>query len=294
MEKFEIVVVGKENFDSFSPYLLPRVRRDLQAGSPILAVGAIYGEYAIGAAAAVVEEGEMKLLSLFVDKDTRRCGVGRELLRGLADVFSEMGISVETASANYMLEEENHLAVSAFLQRMGFETAITSSRIFSVDSAKLHETTVLGSALSTKYQADPHVRPFSALTKKQMEEIEGEENAPSFLKPSAIQSRILRQASMAWVEDGRILGWLIASQSFDGEIILSAAYRREEAPGDCFLKLLRAFANRCYLTLGRDYLVYVCAISEEVSRLVERIARGTQQEYTNYEASTGGEIPFWM
>ena len=274
-----VTILHKDNAAPFAPYLLPQVGRALGAGEDIAGLGAIKDGHAVGALAFRVDDGVLRILSLYVDTAARRQGVGTVLLEALAEVIEAMDEEIEDVQTDYLTDTADEEAAAAFLDDAGFEVLRVTERFFSVDTEKLHEQPLLKEAFTGNFTADAHVRPFSALTPEQLRELEADETVPFKLKPSAMENSPLRQGSVAWVEDSRVLAWLLCYQGFDGEIVLSAACKRDGAPTQSFVRLVQAFANRCYMILGHDYTVYISAIDDYAASLVKKLADGTQKEY---------------
>ena len=284
MEEVHIILLDKDNAAPFAPYLLPQVRYDIGAGADIAAFGAIQDDHAVGAVAIRLDGAVLRILSLYVDVAVRRQGIGSMLMEAMAEAMAELGDEIEEIRTDYMVDEEDGAVIAAFLSSLGFSEPKASNRLFSVDTAKLHHLPLLGEAFSANFVADPHVRPYSDITPGQLAEVEADESVPPYLKPSAMRRGILRQGSTIWVEDGHVLAWLLDYQGFDGEIVLSAACKRDGAPKGSFRKLLQAAANRCYLMMGHDFTVYISAIDEHPASLVEKLSGGVQKEYKHYSA----------
>lgn len=284
MEEVHIILLDKSNAAPFAPYLLPQVRYDIGAGADIAAFGAIQGDHAVGAVAIRLDDAVLRILSLYVDVAARRQGIGSMLMEAVAEALAELGDEIRVIRADYMVDEEDSAVIAAFLNSLGFSEPKASNRLFSVDTAKLHRLPLLREAFSANFAADPHVHPYSDITPGQLAEVEADESVLPYLKPSAMRRGILRQGSTIWVEDGHVLAWVLDCQSFDGEIVLSAACKRDGAPKNSFLRLLQAAANRCYLMMGRDFTVYISAIDEYPASLIEKISGGMQKEYKHYSA----------
>jgi len=294
MNNIRIVSLDKSNAAPFATYLLPAVREEIAAGRNMIAVGAADDSHAYGAAAAQIRNGEMRLISVYVDKSVRRKGIGTALVEGLAQLVLEQDDSVMGAVADYMIEDEDQKGIEKFLKRMGFSEPQESHRLFAVDTARLHKMPYIGAAFSVHFQDDPHIRTFAEITDEQMKEIAEDSSVPAPLKPDNSFHHIWKRAATIWVEDGHVMGWLLCYQGFDGGIVLSAACKRAGAPKGCFHKLLLSSANRCFVMLGHDFTCYISTINEHAGSLVEKIAAGTQKEFAHYRAYTGEEPPYWL
>ena len=294
MAELNFYLLDKTNAGPFAPYLLPQVRQYIGDGKALIALGAVLDDHSVGAVAASVENGALHIVSLYVDPEVRRQGVGTLLLCALGELVNANELPAKRARVYFMEEDGMDVAgLTAFLRAMDFGEPELSDRLFSVDTADLHELPGLGEAFTTEFQPDPHVRPFSAITPEQLREIEDDPDVMACLKPGAMRFNPMRSASMIWVEDGHVLGWILAYQGVDEEIVVAASAKRAGAPKGCWRKLLSAAANRCYVMLGRDYKAYILTINEHSLELVEQIAGSFAHEYKNFVAETDG-IPGWL
>ena len=294
MEDLNFYILDKTNAAPFAPYLLPGVRNDLGAERDIIAIGAATEEHTVGAVAAAVRDGVLHLLCLYVDPAVRRQGVGTALLVALGEVLRAMEAEVYEVCSYYMEEKEDTAVIAAFMESMELGELQLYNRLFSVNTAELHDNPTLSAAFSADFQPNPHVKPFSAITPAQLAEIEADPDVLDCLKPGAMSHGILRQASTIWVEDGHVLGWILVYQGFDGEIVLTSACKRAGAPDGCFRHLLYAMVNCCYMMLGRDYSAYIATINDHAGKLLESVTGGKFHEYRSFRASTGDVLPVWL
>ena len=295
MTDLQIYILDKSNAGPFTPYLMPQVRQYIGDGKALIALGAVRDNHSVGAVAASVENGALHIVSLYVDPKVRRQGIGSVLLCALGGIVNANDLHVEGARAYFMEEDGMDVAgLTAFLRYAGFGEPQLSDRLFSVDTADLHDLPGLGAAFSTEFQPDPHIRPFSAITPEQLREIEDDPDVMDCLKPSAMRFHPMRSASMIWVEDGHVLGYILAYQGVDGEIVVASSCKRAGAPKGCWRQLLYGAANRCYVMLGRDYKAYILTINDHSLELVEQIAGSFAHEYKNFVAETGKELPSWL
>ena len=293
MDELNIYLLDKTNAAPFAPYLLPGVRNDIGAGKDIIALGAADETHSLGAVAAAVRGGILHILCLYVDPAVRRQGVGTTLLIALGEVLRAAETEIGEVRTYYMEENEDTEVIAAFMDARELGELQLYNRLFSVNSAEVHDVRRLGTAFTTDFRDDPHVRPFSAITPEQLAELEADEDVLDCLKPSAMTHGILRQASTIWVEDGHVLGWVLCYQGFDGEIVMTAASNRKGAPVTCFLHLLLSMLNRCYVMLGREYTLYIAAINDHAGKLVEKITAGNFHEHRSYFAVADG-LPAWL
>ena len=293
MDELTVYLLDKTNAAPFAPYLLPGVRNDIGAGREIIALGAADETHSLGAVAAAVRGGILHILCLYVDPAVRRQGVGTTLLIALGEVLRAAETEIGEVRTYYMEENEDTEVIAAFMEARELGELKLYNRLFSVNSAEVHDVRRLGTAFTADFQPDPHVRPFAAITREQLAEIEADTSVLDCLKPSAMSHGILRQASTIWVQDDHVLGWVLVYQGFDGEIVMTAASNRKGAPATCFLHLLLSMLNRCYMMLGREYTLYISTINDHAAELVEKITAGNFHEHRNYIATTE-VLPDWL
>ena len=294
MAELNFFLLDKTNAGPFSPYLMPQVRQYIGDGKDLLAIGAAAEGHTLGAVAGSVENNMLHIVSLYVDPAVRRQGIGTALLCALGELVIERGLYAAGAKAYFMEEDGMDVeGLTAFLRFAGFGEPQLADRLFSVDTADLHDLPGLGAAFSTDFQPDPHIRPFSAITPEQLREIEDDPDVMDCLKPGVMRFNPMRSASMIWVEDGHVLAWILAYQGVDDEIVVASSAKREGAPRGCWHSLLFGAANRCYVMLGRDYKAYILTINDHSLELVEKIAGRFAHEYKNFVAETDG-LPGWL
>ena len=295
MNGLQIYILDKSNAGPFSLYLMPQVRQYIGDGRELISIGVAMNEHSVGAVAASVENDTLHLVSLYVDPVVRRQGIGTVLLWALGERVRELGLRVEDARAYFMEEDGMDLeGLTAFLRYAGFGEPQLTDRLFCVNTADLHHMPGLAAAFSTDFCPDPHVHPFSEITPKQLREIEDDPDVMDCLKPSAMRFSLMRSASVMWVEDGHVLGWILAYQGVDGEIVMASACKRAGAPNGSFRDMLYALAKRCYMMLGRDFKTYILTINEHSGDLVEKLSGGKLHEYNNFTANTGDTLPDWL
>lgn len=293
MDELTVYLLDKTNAAPFAPYLLPGVRNDIGAGREIIALGAADETHSLGAVAAAVRGGILHILCLYVDPAVRRQGVGTTLLIALGEVLRAAETEIGEVRTYYMEENEDTEVIAAFMEARELGELKLYNRLFSVNSAEVHDVRRLGTAFTADFQPDPHVRPFAAITREQLAEIEADTSVLDCLKPSAMSHGILRRGSTIWVEDGHVLGWVLVYQGFDGEIVVTSSVKREGAPKGSWHLMLLAAANRCYTMLGRDFLAYMAAINEHSGELVEKVTAGNYHEHMSYYTDTD-VLPDWL
>lgn len=258
--------LDRRELPGFRPYLLPDTLSRLDAGRQnIFALGAVSGRSALGAAAVRLEDGSAELTDLFVDTQARRMGVGGVLLDSLLDRLAELGVSHVTA--DYALRDQELAAMDALLESRGFTPPSIRSHVFTAQAADFKEDRRLGTAFSARYRTPDGVIPISTLPPAALAELETDDTIPDYLSWSTLKKYAQPELSVAFLQDGKVLAYLIGGDSADGGGILMAAFRREGGPLTAFLPLLREQVNRCYYRFGGDFPYYFSALTPQVEKL---------------------------
>jgi len=275
-------LLDRRELPGFRPYLLPDAVSRLEADSgQLLALGAVIGRSALGAAAAWLEDGAAELTDLFVDSQARGRGVGGILLDGLLERLQNQGVTLVTA--DYVLRGGELDAMDALLKSRGFAAPAVRSQTFSTRSGLFKGDRFLGAALTPRYRTPKEVVPFSALPPAALAELDGDSSIPDILSWASVKSRAQPELSTAFLREGRVLAYLLAGDSADGGCVLLAAYRREGCPPAAFLPLLREVVHRSYYRFGGDFPCYVSTITPRVTELALRLLG---DRYIQYEEHT--------
>lgn len=124
----------------FSQYLLPDTLEALRAATPgLIALGAVLGRSACGAAAAQVVDGRASLSSFFIDENARGQGTGGALLDQLCQQCAGAGARV--LETGYALSGPDLAAMDALFLRRGAALS-TRSTVYRVDSARAGQTPI--------------------------------------------------------------------------------------------------------------------------------------------------------
>ena len=125
----EICLIGKENCKAFAPVMTKNVYDALFKGYPLLALGLVDDDTAIGAVAGYEKNERFYVQSLFVQKDKRRQGGGSMLLQALSDILDEEaddgngddenGI-VDAIRISFTITDEESETLEQFLTAQGF------------------------------------------------------------------------------------------------------------------------------------------------------------------------------
>jgi len=274
-------LLDRRELPGFRPYLLPDTVSRLEADSKeLLALGAVEGRSALGAAAVWLEDGAAELTDLFVDSQARGRGVAGVLLDGLLERLAERGIPF--VSADYVLRGEELESMDALLESRGFAAPAVRSQTFSARSGQFKGDSLLGTALTPRYRTPEGIVPFSALPPAALAELEADSSIPDFLSWANVKNRAQTELSAAFLREGRVLAYLLGGDSADGGCVLLAAFRREGCPPAAFLSLLRELLNRSYYRFGGDFPCYVSTITPRMTELALRLLGGRCIQYEEH------------
>lgn len=282
-----IHVLDRRELPGFRPYLLPETIAALERQDPdVLALGAVTGRSSCGAVSArLSRDGMAELTDLFVDGAARRQGVGGRLLDDLQRRLEET--SVDGLSADYVLREEELVAMDRLLSSRGFYSAGVRSRVFAAQSSRFHDDKRLGPCFSRKYLTAPGMFPLSEVPEEALAELEEAEDLPDNLSWSRLRGRFSPDLSVALLREGRAEAYLLAGESGDGGCVLMAAVSRTDAPPTAFLSLLKELLNRFYYWRGGDFSFYFSVLTPRVERLARALLK---DRYTDYEE----HVWYWL
>lgn len=196
-----------------------------------LAVGATDGEKPVGLAIVRRAAGDetAHVVSLVVDEEYRRKGVGKRILAGLGNLLKSNGIFF--LAVEYMAQDEEPGEVGLFLQAVGFAPPALGVAVWSGKLALFEE---MPWVRRMPLPDGLHVEPWSALTAEQRAYIRsGEENwYPSILSPLIDGSETDGERSLLLRDGERVVGWMIVEPLDANTIVFKsmfvhASYRRK-------------------------------------------------------------------
>ena len=257
----------------YAQYLLPHIAsRARWNPEHFIALGATWKGYAAGAAAVSVTEEQPDtavLVSLFVDPKARGQGIGTGLVRLAAEEAGKLG--AETLEMAYIMSGPELEAMDKTIQKLGGEL-VSRNNVYTLDSAKFHDSPVFGWTLTPYFQPNANVRRFYDLSREQVERLNANAEIPIGLRPASKADLMDPALSVAWVEDGEIVSFLLTSYSRRGSYAALSGWRAASAPGDAYVHLLMACANLCYYHGGGDFLYHLAPITEHSEAMVHAYA----------------------
>lgn len=281
MPQFSFRLVPPGALAPFSRYLLPYIAREArQPDSSLTVLGAVWGDLACGAAALRPGAQAHELVSLFVDPQARRRGVGGALADLALEHSAREGADLLTAS--YVLDGEDLTAMDAlFLRRGGHPQA--AAPVYTMDSARFHANRLVRAAFRPQFRPASQLCPFSRLSREQLERLTAENDIPYILSPEGCRDRMDPELSLAWTGGGQIGAYILGCEEAPGSFVLSAAWRGG-APPSSFLSLLRGQLNLCYYQCGGDFSYHISAISPAADQLIHKITGGDFRRLEEHRA----------
>ncbi|MBQ9346499.1 MAG: GNAT family N-acetyltransferase [Oscillibacter sp.] len=265
-------------FDAAAPgpygqYLLPHiVTRAKWNPERYAALGVVWKGYAAGAAAVSWNPDradEAVLENLFVDPQARGRGIGTALVRLAAEEGVKLG--ADTLSFSYVLGGGELEAMDRIVRSLGGEPSFYSN-VYTLDSAKFHDSPVFGWTLTAAFRPAANVKPFRDLSRDQIDRLNENPAIPEFLRPAARADLMDPALSLAWVENGEAVSFLLTSHSGPNSYAALSGWRADSAPGDAYVHLLTACANLCYYDAGGDFLYHLAPITDHSEELVHAYA----------------------
>lgn len=267
---FSLRKITKDLLPAFVPYLLPQAAELINSEQGLIALGAVTGSQTCGAIAGHVENGELTIFSLFVDKQVRRRGVASMLLDALLNAAS-----FDCVCARWILPEEEFLSAEAFFMVHGFSPTEYGDEIYRLCSDSFKNAPSLKSAFSPAFRQDGNIVSVSAFTEEEMRELLGDESIPSFLRLNNFSPKELSSPiCLGYRYGGRICAYIICSISDANSVAMRTALSREGAPPAVFHLLTAAAIRQVILQLGEKFFVFISPVTAPAKRLTVQLSGG--------------------
>ncbi len=277
MAQYSFRLLNEPDLAVFSQYLLPQVVQAIrQQELPWIVVGAIWKQFACGAAALCCYGKKARLASLFIDPQVREQGIGRQLLKTASTLAAEQGC--KELVVRYLLSGEELTAMERLLSRHGKMIPENNPFVYGMDSIRYREHPLLKGCLHPGFRPSPSILPFDNLSPGQLEALEARKDIPSFLLPSHCNNKMDPALSVAWTVKGKITGYLLGGETGFRDFSLIAAWQAEVST--VFLQLLRAQLNLCFYRCGGDFRYFVSPVNAHAEHLLQQLTGG---QYTRYE-----------
>lgn len=139
----KMTAITKENIEGFRNLMLPEVAAAIEKGEDVGALG-LYRRagsrpVAVGAIVGLASNGVFQIISLFVEKQYRGQGAGKQLM----DSFARGAESFELPLCmDFLSTTEEHAALEGFLTHLGFEEVAPLCPVVRVALADLNDAEI--------------------------------------------------------------------------------------------------------------------------------------------------------
>jgi len=274
----KLVRITGENRELFRE-CIPDVWYERLSRKDVAAVGALSPD-AAGAVVAVVEEKDVRLISIYVKEPFRRKGIGMELIRSAKSMTSlkkKRALAVEYQYPSMRMLE-------AFLFRCGFRMELEGNRIYSVPIKRIPGTELLEKPAAVKAGK---LLPVSRLS----EHVKAEwlyrfgHDLPIELDPRRSGGEFLPEDSMVFLLREEVLAFAVCSRLEEGVIYLASLYSDSRSVMALLPMLQKTISNLA----GKYTEETLCfsAATEAGKRLAEKVCRGQEDKIDVQTVRTG-------
>lgn len=256
------------NYDGCIPVQFRKqiLNREAQAFGAVLADG----EKA-GAVVAAEKEKQIRILSVYVEPERRRNGIGSALLERLRTVLEETGKEGISMDYPYPVMRE----VELFLLHCGFREEAEGNQIYSIPVADIGSMAFLrqpvpepeGGLLSLKDL--PEEQRFCWLRRFGRD-------LPEDLSPKNAGGEVLEEESLVYVQRGEVTAFSICSRLGENVIYLAALYAKTAAVKALVPLLQKTAAGICRKYEGET--LRVSAATDTGKHLAERLFKGEEEK----------------
>ncbi len=276
--EYKLVRITGENRELFRE-CVPDVWYERLLRKDVAAVGALSPE-AAGAVVMVVEEKDIRLVSIYVKEALRRKGIGTELIRAAK---SMTGFAKKRALA-VEYQYPSMRALEAFLFRCGFQMELEGNQIYSVPIKKIPGTVLLEKQAAVKAGK---LLPVSKLS----ENVKAEwlyrfgHDLPLELDPRRAGGEFLPEDSMVFCLREEVLAFAVCSRLEEGVIYLASLYSDSRSVMALLPMLQKTVSNLA----GKYTEETLCfsAATEAGKRLAEKFCSGQEDKIDIQTVRTG-------
>ena len=266
---FTLCLFDPANPGPYEQYILPNVTAEMrQDPENYAALGAVWKECAAAAAVLTDDEDDpdaASLVSLFVDPQVRRRGIGTALL-GLSLKAAE-GVGAERLTLSYTLGGEELEAMDRTVRALGGQPEFQYPA-YSMDSVDFRDSRLLGRAFRPGYKMPEHVVRFSDLTPEQLETLHANPEAPWY------SPGMQPELSLAYLKDGQVVGFWLGCESAPENYSVKGIWSSSAAPFNTLHTLLLAHVNLCYTHCGGDFRYHCATAVKTAEKIVQAYTEG--------------------
>lgn len=269
--QWRIECITQENLKEYDGCIPVQFRKQI-LNREVQAYGATFtdGEKA-GAVVAAVEKKQIRILSVYVEPERRRNGIGSALLERLRVVLEENG--KEGISMDYPYPDMRELEL--FLLSRGFREEAEGNQIYSIPVA------VIG-GMAFLRQPVPEPEGGFLFLKDLPEEQRFRwlrrfgRDLPEDLSPQNAGGEVLEEESLVYIQRGEVTAFSICSRLGENVVYLAALYAEKTA-----VKALVPLLQKTAMGICRKYegeTLRVSAATDTGKRLAERLLKGEEEK----------------
>lgn len=269
----KVKMITPSSREYYKELILPQVYKSMEDKMPITALGLSDKNKAVGALAGLIVEGNVfEVLSIYVDKEYRRCGGGTMLVRTLQDLLEEPDIP---AVLSCLESEGENDTVIALMESIGAARDTQLEGFYRGKPESIWE-----SGLFNRDYKNPDIKRFSQLNKIELEDamkVISKFKVP--LDDNYFSSGgILRNVSLALIKNGTVQGVMLFCGDGSSEpiVLLSSL----DDPVDK-AAIINSGLIICEEELGADAYVRIPVWSERYNKLLQSIEGMTDLQH-NY------------
>lgn len=253
----------------YEQYILPQIAAEMrQEPERFAALGAVWDNYAAGTAVFTEDPDDPEaaaLVSLFVDPQVRRRGIGTALLNAFLTGAADSGL--EKLTLSYTLDREELDAMDCFVRAMG-GVPMFINPVYTMASVDFHDSRLVGRAFRPDFRMPENVVRYIDLTPEQLESLHADPDAPWY------SPGMQPELSLAYLWNGRVVGFWFGCMTTPGNYAVQGIWRSPAAPFNTLHVLLMAHVNLCYSHGGGDFLYYASTSVEFVDRFLRTYTEG--------------------
>lgn len=202
------------NAASFAPFTLPEYRNEIapcRIESQFVALGALWADQPVGLAVGHVQaDGSARLLSLYVQPEYRRRGIGASLLRGLEASMSNRGCA--RGEIRYQLSTSGTIALERTLARCAWPSTGDRLHCFMLDGQIASATWFRNAVLPADYAMAPWLTVTDDERRALAEAQVSERWIPAPLAPLQFEMQLDAETSLVLRRHGSIVGWALTRE----------------------------------------------------------------------------------
>lgn len=275
---FSFRIIDRYELNGFRSYLTAKSASLIEdCAKNILAVGAVTGRNACGAAAAVVSGNSAEITDLFVDEQIRGKGAGSFLMDILLDTL--LGMGIDRIGVNYVMSAEDAAKFGTILKRRGFSEPVERSRVYKAAAQAFSEADYIEEIFGELHRGEYELKSFAELPSEMLSELESDGSIQGNLSWRELKDNTDTEISSALIRNGRVAQYFLCRQTGKDFVILSANSRENSFAGD-FYFVFTDMMSRCEKRIGsRDYNLCFSAVGKMVKRVVGRLPQDKVTEY---------------